>query len=134
MPTSTLRYYERIDLITSGREHNGYRDFDASVLERLALVDGAKQLDLSLPEIAELLGAMEADSCTQMRESLRSRLAERMREVEDRLLALQRLHERLAEASRRVDACPDNGERCRTECMMRDEACGLSPHPSAVGR
>lgn len=124
-----------MELIASDREYNGYRDFDASVLERLALVDGAKQLDLSLPEIAQLLGAMEGDSCTQMRESLRPRLAQRMREVEDRLQALQRLHERLAEASRRMEACPDTGERCRTECMLlRSEACEPSPHAPVVGR
>lgn len=135
VPTSTLRYYERINLIASDREHNGYRDYDSSVLERLALVGGAKQLDLSLPEIADLLGAMEGDTCTQMRESLRTTLAERMREVEDRLHALLRLHARLTEASRQVEACPDSPERCRTECMLlRDKACDASQHRSVPGR
>lgn len=134
VPASTLRYYERIKLIASNRKHNGYRDYDASVLERLALVGGAKQLDLSLPEIADLLAAMEGDTCTQMRESLRSTLAERMREVEDRLQALLRLQARLTAASRQVDACPDSRERCRTECMLlRDETCEISRHRSVQG-
>lgn len=137
MPASTLRYYERIGLIASERERNGYRDYNAQVLDRLALVDSAKQLNLSLPEIADLLGVVEDDTCTQVRDSLRPRLAERLREVDERLATLQRLRGRLVAASRRVDACPDSGDRCRSECMLlrdRDRACDARPGRSGIGR
>lgn len=135
VPASTLRYHERIGLIASGRERNGYRYYEAEVIDRLALVDGAKHLDLSLPGIAELLSAVDGDTGTQVRESLRPRLAKRLSEVDDRLATLQRLRDRLLAASRRVDACPDSGDQCRTECMlMRERPCEPRPSRSGIAR
>lgn len=118
VPATTLRFYESAGLITAGRSTNGYREYDESVLERLSFIDGAKQLDLSLPEISDLLTVVEDESCTQVRETLRPKLAERLREVDERLAVLQRLRDRLAEANRNVSACPDSGRRCRTECAL----------------
>ncbi|KNC20001.1 transcriptional regulator [Arthrobacter sp. RIT-PI-e] len=118
VPATTLRFYESAGLIAAGRSMNGYREYDEAVLERLSFIDGAKQLDLSLPEISDLLTVVEDESCTQVRETLRPKLAERLREVDERLAVLQRLRGRLAEANRNVTACPDSGRRCRTECAL----------------
>lgn len=118
VPATTLRFYETVDLIAADRGVNGYRDYDETVLERLSFIHGAKQLDLSLSEISELLKVVEGESCTQVRETLRPKLAERLREVDVRLSVLQHLRDRLAAANRHVTACPDSGERCRTECAL----------------
>mgnify|MGYP002682694219 len=67
VPATTLRFYESEGLIAAGRGRNGYRDYDEAVLERLSFIQGAKQLDLSLPEILEMLGVVEDESCTQVR-------------------------------------------------------------------
>ena len=64
LPATTLRYYESVGLIDAPRGLNGYRDFDESVLERLAFIAVAKQLGMSLPEIADLLAVVNRDSCT----------------------------------------------------------------------
>lgn len=128
VPASTLRYYERIGLITTQREHNGYRTYEESVLERLSFIETAKQLDLSLPEIAELLVVVEGDdTCTQVRDALHPKLQERLQEVDQRLARLTSLRDRLAAATRRVNACPDSGKSCRSECMLlahRNALCG----------
>lgn len=121
VPATTLRYYETIGLIGSQREANRYRDYDAGVLERLELIEAAKQLDLSLPEIAELITVVEGDACTQVRESLHPKLSQRLREVDAHLASLRLLRHRLVAATRRVGACPDSGESCRSECLLLGE-------------
>ncbi|HEX2893341.1 MAG TPA: MerR family transcriptional regulator [Marmoricola sp.] len=121
VPATTLRYYDSIGLIGARREANGYRTYDESVLERLSFIEAAKQLDLSLPEIGELLLVVEGDSCTQVREALHPKLEQRLREVDRRLSTLRLLRNRLAAATRRVAACPDSGDSCRSECMLLGE-------------
>lgn len=117
VPATALRYYESVGLIDATREPNGYRTYDDAVLDRLAFIEAAKQLDLPLPEIADLLIVVEGDTCTQVREALHPRLEHRLREVDRRLAALHQLRDRLAAAERSVAACPDDGRSCRSECM-----------------
>ena len=121
VPATTLRYYDTIGLIAARREPNGYRTYDESVLERLSFIEAAKQLDLSLPQIAELLLIVEGDSCTQVREALHPKLTERLREVDAHLANLRLLRNRLVAATRRVAACPDSEASCRSECVLLGE-------------
>lgn len=125
LSTSTLRYYDSIGLIEAQREPNGYRTYDETVLEQLSFIDEAKQLNLPLPEIAELLGVVSGDTCTRVRDVLHPKLEQRLREVDERLKVLQQLRRRLAEATDRVGACPDYEGSCRTECVLAD---ARSPH------
>lgn len=127
--SSALRFYESEGLIVAERGANGYRDYGDDVLDRLAFIQSAKHLDLSLPEIAELLRVVGTESCTEVRETVRPKLEERLRELDLRLAGLQRLRERLVRATDEVSACPDSGERCRTQCALhhRDLADLISP-------
>ena len=52
LPVSTLRYYEEKGLIASVGRHGLRRQFDARVLERLALIALARAARFSLEEIA----------------------------------------------------------------------------------
>jgi DNA-binding transcriptional MerR regulator len=52
LPVSTLRYYEEKGLITSSRRRGLRRQFDAQVLERLALIRLAQTAGFALDEIA----------------------------------------------------------------------------------
>ena len=122
VPATTLRFYESEGLIAAGRGRNGYRDYDEAVLERLSFIQGAKQLDLSLPEILEMLGVVEDESCTQVRETMRPKIADRLRQVDERLTVLQHLRDRLADANLQVTACPDSGQQCRNECALLSHA------------
>lgn len=117
IPATALRYYESVGLIEAWREPNGYRSYDDAVLDRLSFIDAAKQLDLPLPEIAELLTVVEGETCTQVRDALHPKLEQRLDEVDRRLKSLQGLRVRLAAAATNVAACPDDGRSCRSECM-----------------
>lgn len=135
VPATTLRYYDSIGLIQARRATNGYRDYDPSVLERLALVDAAQRLDLSLPQIGELLTAVDNESCTQVRDTLQPRLTERLRDVDAHLAALHLLREPLVVASQHVAACPDSGSSCRSECILLGQPrFTCTSHNRAVGR
>jgi len=57
LAASTLRYYEEKGLIQSTGRHGLRRIFDASVLERLALIALGRQSGFSLKEIAAMFGA-----------------------------------------------------------------------------
>lgn len=133
IPATTLRYYDSIGLIDAHREPNGYRAYDDGVLERLAFVEAAKQLDLALPEIAELLIVVEGETCTQVRDALHPKLTDRLREVDAHLARLRLLRSRLVAATRRVAACPDSGASCRSECMLLGEHRRACQPASATG-
>ncbi len=118
VPATTLRYYESVGLVTAKRGTNGYRDYDDDVVGQLSFIEAAKQLDMSLPEIVELLTVVEAESCTQVREVLHPKLRQRLLEVDKRLANLHLLRDRLEAAVTRVGACPDSGRSCRSECAL----------------
>lgn len=131
VPATTLRYYDTIGLIEARRETNGYRSYDDTVVERLGFIEAAKALSLPLTEIADLLAVVEDETCTQVREALAPRLADRLREVDEHLTALQRLRNQLAAANQRVATCPDSGTSCRSECALLGDH--LPPCPSRFG-
>jgi Hg(II)-responsive transcriptional regulator len=52
----TLRYYERRGLLpVPERRASGYRDYDASIVQRIDFIRRARELGFTLAEIAELL-------------------------------------------------------------------------------
>jgi len=56
LSTKTIRYYEAIGILPlARRSENSYRDYDELAVERARFIVGARTLDLSLNEIAELL-------------------------------------------------------------------------------
>jgi MerR family redox-sensitive transcriptional activator SoxR len=56
--TSALRYYEGIGLITAARTSGGQRRFQRNVLRRLAFVRAARNVGLSLEEVAQALSTL----------------------------------------------------------------------------
>jgi MerR family redox-sensitive transcriptional activator SoxR len=55
---SALRFYEREGLITASRTSGGQRRFARSVLRRLAFIRAARNVGLSLDEVAEALALL----------------------------------------------------------------------------
>ena len=119
VPASTLRYYERLGLLVTGRGANGYRDFNETHVERLEFIAAAKRLGLELPEIRRLLDVADTGTCTGVKASLQPLLAEQIAAVEQQLQVLTRLRGQLYEARDHVDACPDSPQRCRSECAFK---------------
>lgn len=65
--TSALRYYERIGLLPEPKRINGRRRYDASVLQRLEIIQTAQQAGFSLAELHTLFDDILAGSGTDAR-------------------------------------------------------------------
>ena len=55
---SALRYYERIGLVKAARSSGGQRRYERSVLRRLAFIRAARNIGLTLDEVAAALGTL----------------------------------------------------------------------------
>ncbi len=90
----TVRYYERRGLLPDPpRRESGYRQYSLSDLARLRFIKHAKELGFSLRETMELL-TLRVDpntTCTNVKKRAEAKLVE----VEDKILALQRIKEAL---------------------------------------
>ena len=82
VPTSTVRYYERVGLLPKPeRGSSGYRSYDAHAVRRVRFIKRAQELGFTLAEIADLLAFREeaAKSCDRV-ESRASATVERITE------------------------------------------------------
>lgn len=56
----TIRYYEKQGLLPEpARRDNGYRDYEASHLERLSFIRHCRALDMPLADVSRLLGFVD---------------------------------------------------------------------------
>ncbi|MGH8938754.1 MAG: MerR family transcriptional regulator, partial [Actinomycetes bacterium] len=55
---SALRYYERLGLVSATRTSGGQRRYERNVLRRLAFIRAARNIGLSLDEVAVALSTL----------------------------------------------------------------------------
>ena len=88
----TIRHYEKIGLLSPpAREANGYRNYDAAHVERLAFIRHCRALDIPLAEVKRLLDFVahpEAD-CGDINRLIEEQLG-RVRERLSSMLALEK--------------------------------------------
>jgi DNA-binding transcriptional MerR regulator len=95
----TIRYYEQVGVLPSPRRKpNGYREYDGNDVERLKFVAGARQLDFSLDDIAEILDLRDRREapCRVVLDLLEQKarvVARRIEELRKLETNLQELHE-----------------------------------------
>lgn len=90
----TLRYYERKDVIPNPpRSAAGYRQYDASYVQRLRFIQRAQELGFTLEEIKNLLALRidEDRSCEDVRQHARRKKAD----IEEKLRDLRRIRDAL---------------------------------------
>ncbi|MBA2573208.1 MAG: redox-sensitive transcriptional activator SoxR [Nocardioidaceae bacterium] len=84
----TLRYYEQRGLIASVRSTGNQRQYQRSVLRRLAFIAAAQRVGLSLEQISTALAALPTDRApsqrdwTRLSSPWRQLVADRIRELE----------------------------------------------------
>jgi len=142
VPSSTLRYYERIGLVEPlRRADNGYRMYDEATLDRLAFIGRAKRLGMHLDDVATLVEAWFVGDCEPLQDRLRGFVAGRIGELrlqiaEDSAFEreLERILDRLRQGASVTERCgPACG--CDTDPLDRTGdgadsaiACSLSDH------
>lgn len=94
----TIRYYESIGLLPQPeRSENNYRQYTSTDVERLRLVAGARNLGLSMGDLAEILAARDRGiaPCQRVLDSIAQRLQELDQRIADMLVlrdSLEQLH------------------------------------------
>lgn len=93
--TSALRYYESLGLIASERTSGNHRRYPRAMLRRVAVIQVAQSLGLSLGQVASALEALPAGKGPTPRDwqGMSSRW---QRELDARIATLQRLRDNLS--------------------------------------
>lgn len=87
----TVRYYERVGVLSkAARRASGYRVFDETSVQRIALVKQLQALSLPLEEVIAMVSARDT-SCT--REA--TRIESALRRTEEEIASLESLRTRL---------------------------------------
>jgi DNA-binding transcriptional MerR regulator len=92
----TIRYYEEVGVLPlPKRLPNGYRIYDETDVERVMFVAGARRLDLSLDDIAEILAMRDRREapCRVVLDLIQAKADE----IAQRVVELQRLENDLHE-------------------------------------
>lgn len=91
---SALRFYEERSLITAHRTEGGQRRYDRDVLRRLAFIDVAQRVGLSLADIGGALASLPPDRAPTKRDWERISTAWRPM-LDERIRRLEGLRDRL---------------------------------------
>lgn len=122
----TLHYYEREGLIPEPpRTDSGYRLYPAELVERVRFIRKAQALGLSLNEIREILHLAEQGTSPCGR--VQNALAEKLREVDERLRELQSFRDDLATLVRQAPELSAHAAGAQL-CAIVEEALPLPTH------
>ena len=109
VPIDTVRYYERNGLLPlPERRASGYRNYQASDVERLRFVRRAKVLGFTLTEVRELLQLwdLRVDGSADFKAAVTARLANVDHKLDDLARLRRGLHRLLASGSTELRRCP----------------------------
>jgi DNA-binding transcriptional MerR regulator len=86
----SIRYYESVGLLSSKRNGNGYREFDAGALEKIAKIKLLLQVGLDITDIVTVLPCVDTPGAP--------RCAHAQRRFDEQIARIERQQRLLAEA------------------------------------
>lgn len=99
----TIRYYERIGLLTQPRRQGRYRRYDADAIARLRFIRRSRQLGFTLDEVRTLLRLAVADG-EDVRTEARNLAAAHISDIRRKIADLQAMERVLSDAICECDA------------------------------
>jgi DNA-binding transcriptional MerR regulator len=123
-----IRFYEKMGLVQSQRLANGYRSYGAVELEILDFIKTAQEMGLTLSQIQNILPMVRGEGVPS--ELVQLFLAERIRQIEERMAALQTMKDRLV-GLRELAACPIQLARAADRAEVACEGINIV-HPSRL--
>lgn len=141
VPTSTVRYYERIGLLAlPGRTPSGYRDYDEGAAAQLLFITRGRRMGLSCEQITDLLPVWNGANCPGAHERVSELVREKQAEIRDRIGELERFDAQLEAVRVALDESPPP-QACSTDlsCCVPESGDGrvtieLTPTPARAGR
>ncbi|MDH3601502.1 MAG: MerR family transcriptional regulator [Candidatus Tectomicrobia bacterium] len=90
VPTSTLRYYERVGLVCpTGRAENNYRVYTRDMLQRVHFIRAAQATGLTLDDVRTLLALNDGEMA--LCQEVQPLIAKRLDEVSQRLKEMRQV-------------------------------------------
>lgn len=133
VPTSTVRFYERVGLLAPpARTASGYRDYQDKDAARLVFVSRARRLGLSCRQITELLPIWDGTNCEAAKKRVVKMIDDKRTEIAERIAELECTAQRLTEVRATLEAV-EAPSVCGTDlsCCVPD-ASGALPVPVVV--
>ena len=135
VPTSTVRYYERVGLMTApARTASGYRDYADDAATRLQFITRARRMGLSCEQITDLIPVWAGTNCGAAHERVGRLVDEKQAEIAERIAELQEFAAQLdvvrvsLDAEPPLDACRRDLTCCVPEAPGRPVVIDLLPH------
>ena len=131
--TKTLRFYEQIGLLAPAqRSDSAYRLYDAADVENARLVIGLRHLELTIPELQQVL---RNDGGTSRRQRLLALMDERLRRMELELSVQQGRFDDLTARHAALLATPrTRAPGCVCDALLRPCTCAaVTSAPSDAG-
>jgi DNA-binding transcriptional MerR regulator len=126
VPTSTVRYYERVGLMALPvRTTSGYRDYDDEAAARLLFVTRARRMGLSCEQIVSLLPVWAGSNCEPAHEGVRRLIDDKQAEIAERIDELEQFADQLAAVRKSLETQPPP-HVCRTDltCCVPESSGG----------
>jgi MerR family transcriptional regulator, redox-sensitive transcriptional activator SoxR len=121
---SAIRFYERQGLLPEPERAGGQRRYTDAVIQRLGIIDAAKQAGFSLAEVGVLLTS--TDMGAPAHEQLRALATRKLPEVDALIERAETMRDWLSFASKcgceTLDACALFDERARGQGEVRSAA------------
>jgi DNA-binding transcriptional MerR regulator len=93
---TTIRYYEQVGILPPPhRSPSRYRLYSETDVRRLELIRRARLLDMSLPEVQELVEWASSETCNDFQDRFVEVVRRKLEEVEIRIADLSRLKQDL---------------------------------------
>lgn len=126
VPTSTVRYYERVGLLaTPGRTASGYRDYGRDAAARLLFIARARRMGLSCDQVTSLLPVWSTTSCGATQERVVRLIEDKQAEIAERIAELQQFSAQLDDVRARLQAeSPPPACRADLSCCVPESAGG----------
>jgi DNA-binding transcriptional MerR regulator len=129
VPTSTVRYYERIGLLGApARTSSGYRDYDQDAATRLLFVSRARKMGLTCEQIVDLLPVWDGSNCAGAHERVGALIAEKQAEISAKVAELRAFAAELGEVQETMKAAPPPSACCTDlSCCVPEGPSGYVP-------
>jgi DNA-binding transcriptional MerR regulator len=126
VPTSTVRYYERVGLMAlPERTASGYRDYGDEAAARLLFITRARHMGLSCEQITSLIPIWAGTNCSAAHERVGQLIDEKQAEIIDRIAELEQFSAQLDAVRTALDAeSPPQACRSDLSCCVPESGGG----------
>ena len=124
VPTSTVRYYERVGLMAlPARTSSGYRDYGAEAATRLLFITRARRMGLSCEQITALIPVWSGTNCGAAQDRVGRLIEEKQAEIAERMAELEQFAAQLAQVRAALEREPPS-PACRADltCCVPESA------------